>query len=420
MKKFFAFQVLIALFIGALIGHFFPALGQSLRPIGDAFIHLIKMIVVPIVFTTIVIGSSGDGNMKKMGSLGLKTIIWFEFITTLILGIGLILVNVLKPGAGFNLSHLAQKDITQLNESVTKVVDFKTMLVNIIPSNIVDAMAKSDLLAVIFFAILFGAAAGAIGKKSEPAMKFMESVANIMFKLTQMVMVTAPIGVLSLMAASVGQYGIALLIPMAKLIGVVYLGLAIVIFGLFPIIAWFLKISYFKVFRMVWDLFLIAFSTTSTETILPQLMDRMEAYGCSKRVVSFVIPSGLSLNCDGSTLYLSVCSIFLAQAYGIPMDFGQQLIVMGVLVATSKGIAAVPSGSLVVLLATASAVGLPAEGVAIIAGIDRVLDMARTACNTPGHVLACIVVSKWEKEFRQGEWKAQTEQSSIRQVPPTF
>ncbi|MBK5459031.1 MULTISPECIES: dicarboxylate/amino acid:cation symporter [unclassified Peribacillus] len=417
MKKFFAFQVLIALFIGALIGHFFPGLGQSLRPIGDAFIHLIKMIVVPIVFTTIVIGSSGDGNMKKMGSLGLKTIIWFEFITTLILGIGLLLVNILKPGAGLNLSYLAQKDISQLNESVSKVVDFKTMLVNIIPSNIVDAMAKSDLLAVIFFAILFGAAAGAIGKASEPAMKFMESVANIMFKLTQMVMVTAPIGVLSLMAASVGQYGIALLIPMAKLIGVVYLGLAIVIFGLFPVIAWFLKISYFKVFRMVWDLFLIAFSTTSTETILPQLMDRMESYGCSKRVVSFVIPSGLSLNCDGSTLYLSVCSIFLAQAYGIPMDFGQQLIVMGVLVATSKGIAAVPSGSLVVLLATASAVGLPAEGVAIIAGIDRVLDMARTACNTPGHVLACIVVSKWEKEFRQEEWiKAQTEQSSIRQA----
>ncbi|MFF2290039.1 dicarboxylate/amino acid:cation symporter [Peribacillus butanolivorans] len=417
MKKFFAFQVLIALFIGALIGHFFPGLGQSLRPIGDAFIHLIKMIVVPIVFTTIVIGSSGDGNMKKMGSLGLKTIIWFEFITTIILGIGLLLVNILKPGAGLNLSYLAQKDISQLNESVSKVVDFKTMLVNIIPSNIVDAMAKSDLLAVIFFAILFGAAAGAIGKASEPAMKFMESVANIMFKLTQMVMVTAPIGVLSLMAASVGQYGIALLIPMAKLIGVVYLGLAIVIFGLFPVIAWFLKISYFKVFRMVWDLFLIAFSTTSTETILPQLMDRMEAYGCSKRVVSFVIPSGLSLNCDGSTLYLSVCSIFLAQAYGIPMDFGQQLIVMGVLVATSKGIAAVPSGSLVVLLATASAVGLPAEGVAIIAGIDRVLDMARTACNTPGHVLACIVVSKWEKEFRQEEWiKAQTEQSSIRQA----
>ncbi|MFB7642698.1 dicarboxylate/amino acid:cation symporter [Peribacillus butanolivorans] len=414
MKKFFAFQVLIALFIGALIGHFFPGLGQSLRPIGDAFIHLIKMIVVPIVFTTIVIGSSGDGNMKKMGSLGLKTIIWFEFITTIILGIGLLLVNILKPGAGLNLSYLAQKDISQLNESVSKVVDFKTMLVNIIPSNIVDAMAKSDLLAVIFFAILFGVAAGAIGKASEPAMKFMESVANIMFKLTQMVMVTAPIGVLSLMAASVGQYGIALLIPMAKLIGVVYLGLAIVIFGLFPVIAWFLKISYFKVFRMVWDLFLIAFSTTSTETILPQLMDRMEAYGCSKRVVSFVIPSGLSLNCDGSTLYLSVCSIFLAQAYGIPMDFGQQLIVMGVLVATSKGIAAVPSGSLVVLLATASAVGLPAEGVAIIAGIDRVLDMARTACNTPGHVLACIVVSKWEKEFRQEEWiKAQTEQSSI-------
>ncbi|MFM1651135.1 dicarboxylate/amino acid:cation symporter [Brevibacillus sp. B_LB10_24] len=403
MKKFFAFQVLIALFIGALIGHFFPEFGQALKPIGTAFINLIKMIVVPIVFTTIVIGSAGSGNRKKMGSLGLKTIIWFEFITTVILAIGLLLANLLKPGEGLNLSHLAHKDITALNDSASKIIDFKAMLVNIIPSNIVDAMARNDLLAVLFFAILFGMAAGAIGKASEPAMKFMESVANIMFKLTQMVMTTAPIGVLALMAASVGQYGLVLLLPMAKLIGVVYLGLAIIIFGLFPLIAYFLKIPYFKVFRMVWDLFLIAFSTTSTETILPQLMERMESYGCSKRVVSFVIPSGLSLNCDGSTLYLSVCSIFLAQAFGIPMDFGQQLILMGVLVVTSKGIAAVPSGSLVVLLATATAVGLPAEGVAIIAGIDRVLDMARTACNTPGHVLACIVVSKWEKEFRQEE-----------------
>ncbi|KAB2329541.1 cation:dicarboxylase symporter family transporter [Cytobacillus depressus] len=411
MKKFFAFQVLIALFIGALIGHFFPEFGQALKPIGTAFINLIKMIVVPIVFTTIVIGSSGGGNKKKMGSLGLKTIIWFEVITTVILAIGLFLANVLKPGEGLNFSQLTQKDIGALDESVSKVIDFKTMLVNIIPSNIVDAMARNDLLAVLFFAILFGMAAGAVGKASEPTMKFMESVANIMFKLTQMVMTTAPIGVLALMAASVGQYGLVLLIPMAKLIGVVYLGLAIIIFGLFPLIAFFLKIPYFKVFRMVWDLFLIAFSTTSTETILPQLMKRMEEYGCSKRVVSFVIPSGLSLNCDGSTLYLSVCAIFLAQAFGIPMDFGQQLILMGVLVVTSKGIAAVPSGSLVVLLATATAVGLPAEGVAIIAGIDRVLDMARTACNTPGHVLACIVVAKWEKEFRQEDWiKNQTKQ----------
>lgn len=420
MKKFFAFQVLIGLFIGALIGYLFPNFGMALRPIGDMFIHLIKMIVVPIVFTTIVIGSSGsNGNMKKMGSLGLKTIIWFEFISVIILGIGLLLTNLLKPGAGLNFSHLAEKDISQLNDSVSHVVDFKTMIVNIIPSNIVDVMARGDLLAVIFFAILFGAAAGAIGKASEPALKFMDSVAKIMFRLTQMVMVTAPIGVLALMAASVGQYGIGLLVPMAKLIGVVYLGLAIVVLGLFPLIAWFLKIPYFKVFRMVWDLFLIAFSTTSTETILPQLMERMEKIGCSKRVVSFVIPSGLSLNCDGSTLYLSVCSIFIAQAFGVPLTFGQQLIIMAVLIATSKGIAAVPSGSLVVLLATASAVGLPAEGVAIIAGIDRVLDMARTACNTPGHCLASIVVSKWEKEFNPKELiniNAHIEEQKIRQA----
>ncbi|WP_440614892.1 glutamate-aspartate/proton symporter GltP [Bacillus subtilis] len=411
MKKLIAFQILIALAVGAVIGHFFPDFGMALRPVGDGFIRLIKMIVVPIVFSTIVIGAAGSGSMKKMGSLGIKTIIWFEVITTLVLGLGLLLANVLKPGVGLDLSHLAKKDIHELSGYTDKVVDFKQMILDIIPTNIIDVMARNDLLAVIFFAILFGVAAAGIGKASEPVMKFFESTAQIMFKLTQIVMVTAPIGVLALMAASVGQYGIELLLPMFKLVGTVFLGLFLILFVLFPLVGLIFQIKYFEVLKMIWDLFLIAFSTTSTETILPQLMDRMEKYGCPKRVVSFVVPSGLSLNCDGSSLYLSVSCIFLAQAFQVDMTLSQQLLMMLVLVMTSKGIAAVPSGSLVVLLATANAVGLPTEGVAIIAGVDRVMDMARTGVNVPGHAIACIVVSKWEKAFRQKEWVSANSQT---------
>ena len=411
MKKLIAFQILIALAVGAVIGHFFPDFGMALRPVGDGFIRLIKMIVVPIVFSTIVTGAAGSGSMKKMGSLSIKTIIWFEVITTLVLGLGLLLANVLKPGVGLDLSHLAKKDIHELSGYTDKVVDFKQMVLDIIPTNIIDVMARNDLLAVIFFAILFGVAAAGIGKASEPVMKFFESTAQIMFKLTQIVMVTAPIGVLALMAASVGQYGIELLLPMFKLVGTVFLGLFLILFVLFPLVGLIFQIKYFEVLKMIWDLFLIAFSTTSTETILPQLMDRMEKYGCPKRVVSFVVPSGLSLNCDGSSLYLSVSCIFLAQAFQVDMTLSQQLLMMLVLVMTSKGIAAVPSGSLVVLLATANAVGLPAEGVAIIAGVDRVMDMARTGVNVPGHAIACIVVSKWEKAFRQKEWVSANSQT---------
>jgi len=410
MKKNLAYQILAALILGTLIGHFFPAFGIALKPLGDAFIRLIKLIVVPLVFATIFMGASGNG-AQRMGTLGVKTIIYFEIITTIILGIGLVFANVFQPGKGLNLQGLATKDVSSLGQYTSTLFDFKQLLLNIIPINIIDAMAKSNLLSVIFAAILLGIAANAIGKRSEPVLICLEAIANIMFKVTQMVMITAPIGVLGLMANSVGEYGIALLLPMAKLIGTVYLGLAFLLFVFFPLVARIFNIQYWELFKYIWDLFLITFSTTSTETILPQFLERMERYGCPKRVVSFVIPSAISLNADGSTLYQSITSVFIAQAFGFDLSIYQQLMIMAVLMVTSKGLASVPSASLVVLLATCTATGLPAEGVAIVAGIDRVLDMARSAVNTPGNALACIIVSKWEKIYRLEGWnKDHTEQ----------
>jgi proton glutamate symport protein len=403
MKKTLAYQILIALVIGTLIGHFFPRFGMALQPLGDAFIRLIKLIVVPLVFSTMVAGAAGNG-AKRMGTLGFKTIAYFEIITTTIMGIGLVFVNLLQPGKGISLRGLATKDISVLGQYTSTVIDFKQLILNIIPTNIVDAMAKGNLLAVIFFSVLVGIAANAIGKKAEPVLVFLEALANIMFKITQMVMLTAPIGVLGLMAHSVGQYGIALLLPLAKLIGTVYLGLAFLILVFFPFVAWIFKIRYWELLKYIWDLVLITFATTSTETILPQFIDRMERYGCPRRVPSFVIPAAISLNADGSTLYLSITSIFIAQAFGFELSLYRQLAMIAVLIVTSKGLASVPSASLVVLLATCTAVGLPAEGVAIVAGIDRVLDMARSSVNTPGNALACIIVSKWEKIYRGEGW----------------
>jgi proton glutamate symport protein len=400
MKARFALYILAATVLGSIFGHFLPEAGIAIKPLGDGFIRLIKMIVIPVIVTTLLVGITGIGDIKRMGRVGLKTLIWFEVITTLILFIGLAVGNILKPGSGMDLSNLPKADISTVAENTTVVMDGKTLLLNIIPTNIVDALAKSDLLAVIFFCVMFGVALVSIGKEATPFVTILEALSKASFRLVNMVMTTAPIGVFALMAATIGHYGIGLLVPLAKLIGAAYIGLGIIMFVLFPLVALFLRIRIIEVYKLVWDLLILGAATGSTETVVPQLMQRLEKFGVPKYITSFVIPAGMPLNSDGTTLYLSIAGLFIAQAFGIEMSWSQQLMMILFFIVTSKGIAAVPSSSMVVLLATVTAVGLPAEGVAIIIGIDRIIDMARTAVNVLGHVFSCVAVARWEGVFR--------------------
>lgn len=395
-----AFYILGATVLGVLFGYLFPSWGIAIKPFGDAFIRLIKMVVIPVIVTTLLVGIAGVGDIKRMGRIGVKTIVWFEFITTLILLIGLTVSNIVRPGAGIDLSHLPKADITTVASNTSKVLDAKTLLLNIIPTNFVDVLAKSDLLAVIFFCVMFGIALVRLGREAKPLINLVDIASKASFQLVNIVMLFAPIGVFALMAATIGTYGVVVLLPLLKLIGTAYLGLAIVVFVLFPLVAFFLKIRIKLVYKMVWDLMIIGASTGSTETVVPQLMQRLEKFGVPKYVTSFVIPAGMPLNSDGSTLYLTIAAPFIAQAFGIEMTWYQQIMMILFFIVTSKGIAAVPSSSMVVLLATATAVGLPAEGVAIILGIDRVIDMARTAVNVIGHVFSSVAVARWEGVFQ--------------------
>jgi proton glutamate symport protein len=399
LKTRFAFFILIAAILGAVFGYFFPEAGVAIKPLGDGFIRLIKMVVLPVIVSTLLVGITGVGDIKRMGRVGLKTIIWFELITTIILFIGLAVGNILKPGVGTNLKDLPKADISSISENTSVVMDGKTLILNIIPTNIVDALARSDLLAVIFFCVMFGIALVSIGDEAKPVIRILETISKASFRLVNMVMSVAPIGVFALMSATIGTYGISLLLPLMKLIGSAYFGLAVVLFVLFPLAALLLKIKITDVYKMVWDLMLIGASTGSTETVVPQLMERVEKFGVPKYISSFVIPSGMPLNSDGTTLYLSIAALFIAQAFGIEMSWSQQLIMILFFVVTSKGVAAVPSSSMVILLATGTAVGLPAEGVALILGVDRIIDMARTAINVIGHVFSSVAVAKWEGVF---------------------
>lgn len=399
-----AVQILIGLVLGIAVGGMFygnPNVEAYLQPIGDIFLHLIKMIVIPIVISTLIVGVAGSGDLKQVGRLGGKTLIYFEIITTIAIVIGLLSANLFQPGAGLNMNELTQGDISKY-VSTTEEVQEKShfdVLVNIVPTNVIQAIADGNMLAIIFFSVLFGLGVSAIGERGKPVLAFFHGVADAMFWVTNLVMKFAPFGVFALIGVTVSKYGFTSLIPLGKLAIVVYGTMMFFVFVILGTVAKMAGISIFYLIKVLKNELILAFSTASSETVLPRIMMKMEKLGAPKDIVSFVIPTGYSFNLDGSTLYQAIAAIFIAQMYGIDLSIVEQITLMLVLMVTSKGIAGVPGVSFVVLLATLGTVGIPLEGLAFIAGIDRILDMGRTAVNVVGNSLAALIMAKWEKRF---------------------
>jgi proton glutamate symport protein len=362
------------------------------------------MIVIPIVFSTLILGIAGVGSTKSLGRLGFKTILYFEIITTIAILVGLVAANIFHPGSGIDMSQLVQSDISQYKHTTEEVQSqshglIQTIL-SLIPTNIISSMAHGEMLPVIFFAVLFGIGLSSLpATTKDPLLNVFHAVSETMFRVTHIIMKYAPVGVFGLIAVTVANFGFASLIPLGKLVVLVYgaiLFFALVVLGL---TAKMFGINIFILFKILKDELILAYSTASSETVLPRIMQKMEAYGAPKAISSFVIPTGYSFNLDGSTLYQSIAAIFIAQLYGIEMSISQQVILVVTLMITSKGIAGVPGVSFVVLLATLGSVGIPVEGLAFIAGVDRIMDMARTALNVVGNALAVLVISKWEKQY---------------------
>ena len=361
-------QILIGLVLGALVGYFFPDFGDKLKPFGDVFLRMIKMIVVPLIFSTLVMGIAGTGDFKKLGRLGGKAIVWFEFATTIALAIGLLVMNITEPGLGVTLAASAS-DASNAAAASQHSVDLVDYAIHIVPTNIVDAMARQDMLQIIFFSCFFGVAVAHIGGKGETIVDICQSVAEAMFKVTGYVMHFAPIGVFAMIAYTVGSYGIAMLIPLGKLIVAVAGATALFICIVATIATLFTGINFFHVIRALKDILILAFSTASSEAALPGAMKRLEALGVPKAIVTFVMPTGYSFNLDGSTLYSSAGILFIAQLYGIQMPIEQQLLVMVTLMLSTKGIAGVPGAGIIVVAATASD-GAPLQYLAPYAGVS--------------------------------------------------
>jgi len=391
-------QIMIGMFLGIIFGYIFPVYGVQLKVLGDLFIRMVKMIVVPLIFSSLVMGIAGTGDFKKLGRLGAKAFLWFEFATTIALVVGLVVVNVFQPGAGVVLSNV---DAAGAQQAASKTIDIMQSMINIVPTNIVDGMSRGDMLQIVFFSTFFGVATAAVGTKGEPVVNLATSIADIMFKVTAYVMKLAPYGVFGLSAFTVGKFGLGMLIPLAKLIGSLYFALALFLGIILLLALTFFRVKPLDMIKLVKEPAMIAFTTTSSEAALPVAMEKLEQFGVPKNIVTFVLPTGYTFNLDGSTLYCALSIMFVAQIYHIDYTLTEQILIMITLMMATKGIAAVPGASFIVVAGTAASLGLPLEGIALLMGVDRVLDMARTGCNMIGNCIATVIIARSEGKLSE-------------------
>jgi aerobic C4-dicarboxylate transport protein len=391
------FQVVVAIVVGILLGYFFPETGAAMKPLGDGFIKLIKMIIAPIIFCTVVVGIAGMENMKTVGKTGGYALLYFEAVSTLALIVGLVMINVLQPGAGMNVdpATLDTKSVAQY-AAPGKMQSTTDFLLNVVPNTVVDAFAKGEILQVLLFSVLFGFALHAFGAKGKPVFEFIDKVSHVLFGIVGIIMRVAPIGAFGAMAFTIGKYGVGTLLSLAKLMGTFYATCLLFIFVVLGIIAKLHGFGIWKFIKYIKEELFIVLGTSSSESVLPRMIAKLENLGVKKSVVGLVIPTGYSFNLDGTSIYLTMAAVFIAQATNTPLTLTQELTLLGVLLLTSKGAAGVTGSGFIVLAATLSAVGhVPVAGLALILGIDRFMSEARALTNLIGNGVATVVVGRW-------------------------
>ena len=395
-------RVLVAIALGALVGALWPSAGRAMKPVGDTFVNLVRMVIAPIIFLTIVGGIAHSSDLKRVGRVGLKAFIYFEVVTTLALAIGLVVMHLVRPGEGIDAARLATGAATGFaaQGQQLKFVDFLT---HIVPSSVVGAFAQGEILQVVFFSILFGVALASLGPAGRPVAEGLDRVTQVFFRIVGIVMLAAPIGAFGAMAYTIGTFGVASLLTLGRLMACVYATMALFILVGLNLIARLSGFSLFRLLGFIKEEILIVLGTSSSEAVLPRMLDKMERFGCARPVVGLVIPAGYSFNLDGTSIYLSMATLFIAQAYGVHLSLAQQLGVLGVLMITSKGAAGVTGSGFIVLASTLSALRVvPVEGVALVLGVDRFMSEARSITNLIGNAVATVVIARSEGAFESG------------------